>query len=235
MVSINAIRNRKSGFPAREWMLDSGAFTEIRQYGRYRDPPEIYAAQIRLWWGNGLLIAAVSQDYMCEPAMLAKTGLTPADHQRLTIERYDAIKAAVGPMVYILPVLQGYWPEEYVSHIRQYGNRLAENQWVGVGSVCKRNARVEDIEHVLVAIQRERPDLRLHGFGVKTTALESQIVRAAFWSADSMAWSYAARREGRDRNSHVEAAAFAERIGTQRVKAREYQGRLLFELQPDGR
>ena len=121
MVSINAIRNRKSDFPAREWMMDSGAFTEISRHGHYRESVEAYAKQIERWVSVGTLVAAVSQDYMCEPFILEKTGLSVVDHQRLTIERYDALKSLVRKSVYVLPVLQGFWPEEYVDCIRQMG------------------------------------------------------------------------------------------------------------------
>jgi hypothetical protein len=226
MVSVNRLRRRKSLFPAGEWLMDSGAFTELSEHGRYRHGPEEYAAEVRRWWKCGLLAAAVTQDYMCEPFILKKTGLTTAEHQRLTIERYDEIRHIVWPMVYIMPVLQGYWPEEYVAHIGQYGDRLKKGAWVGVGSVCKRNADVEEIEQVLMAVRRARPDLRLHGFGVKLTALESSVVRECLWSADSMAWSYSARKQGRDGNSWREAKRFAARIEGQKVKGRQFQARL---------
>ena len=77
-----------------------------------------------------------------------------------------------------------------------------------------------------MAIKRERPDLRLHGFGVKTTALASSVVRDCLYSADSMAWSYAARREGRDGNSHYEAARFLQKIESQDVQKRDFSFRL---------
>ncbi len=197
MVSINRLRDRKGPFAVGAWMLDSGAFTELSLYGHYRHDVDEYAAEIRRWQHCGTLVAAVSQDYMCEPFILAKTGLTVADHQRLTIERYDALYPRVSPRIGVLPVLQGYWPDEYLDHLRQYGDRLKEGQWVGVGSVCKRNADVEEIEQVLVTIHRARPDLRLHGFGLKLTALESSVVRDCLHSADSMAWSDAARKQAR--------------------------------------
>lgn len=199
---------------------------ELKMHSHFRASVADYAAQVIRWWRCGCLVAAVSQDYMCEPLILKKTGLTVADHQRLTIERYDALRGFVGPMVYVMPVLQGYWPEEYVAHLEQYWTRLRVGQWVGVGSVCKRNADVEEIEQVLMAIRRSRPDLKLHGFGVKLTALESSIVRECLWSADSMAWSYAARKQGRDRNSWKEASRFAEKIGHQKVASRHFQPRL---------
>lgn len=226
MININRLRGKKSGFPVGEWMMDSGAFMELLQHGRYRHSPEEYAREIIRWWSNGLLVAAVSQDYMCEPLILEKTGLSVPEHQRLTIERYDVIRPLAWPLVYVLPVLQGYEPEEYVSHIRQYGGRLGEGQWVGVGSVCKRNANVDEIEHVLMAIKDERPDLRLHEFGVKLTALASSVVRSCLYSADSMAWSYSARKQGRDGNNWREAERFVARIESQVVQERTYQRRL---------
>lgn len=218
MISIKRLTDRKSNFEVAEWMLDSGAFTELRDYGYYRQTPEHYAAQIVRWASCGRLVAACSQDFMCEKFIFAQrllhTGqrFTVADHQRLTIERYDTIRDAVGAAAYVLPVLQGYLPQHYADHIRQYGSRLAHEQWVGVGSVCKRNGSPREIAAVLRAIKRERSDLRLHGFGCKTTALQSQEVRALLHSADSMAWSYAARKQGRDANDWHEADDFQDGI-----------------------
>ena len=206
-VSVNRLRSRKSHFEVGDWIMDSGAFTEIAQYGGYRHPVSDYANEIRRWVGCGNLLAAVSQDYMCESHMMDKTGLTIADHQRLTIYRYDALVAEdVG--VYIMPVLQGYDPADYVSHINQYGDRLAFGAWVGVGSVCKRNGNPAAIEQVLRAILTERPDLKLHGFGLKSTALGSAYVYDNLHTADSMAWSFAARMQGRNGNSWQEAKSW---------------------------
>lgn len=206
-ISINRLRTRKSAFSVKEWIMDSGAFRELLDHGGYRFPVQEYADQIRRWKDNGELLAAVAQDYMCEPIMLAKTGLTVADHQRLTIERYDALLHC-DTGVYIMPVLQGYEADEYVQHIRQYGERLKQGAWVGVGSVCKRNADPRAILAVLIAIKTERPDLLLHGFGLKTIALANGIVRALLHTADSMAWSFSARKNGRNANDYREALRF---------------------------
>lgn len=225
-LSVKRLRGRRTLPGIREWIMDSGAFSELKDHGRFLLTPKEYATEIRRWWHWGYLAAAVSQDFMCEPFILAKTGLTTEEHQSRTIEHYDALRSLIWPLVYIMPVLQGYWPEEYVRHLGQYGNRLRAGQWVGVGSVCKRNARVEEIEQVIVAIKRVRPDLKLHGFGVKKTALASSIVRDSLHSADSMAWSYAARRKGRNANDWQEAQNFVNAIEGQRTKRRVFQGRL---------
>lgn len=214
-ISVSRLRRRKGPFrpPARAWAMDSAAFTEVDRHGGYRAPPADFAAEACSWTDRvpGCAFVA-SQDYMCEPFILAKTGLTVADHQRMTIERFDAIRAAWTSATPLLPVLQGFAESEYLSHIDQYGDRLLEGAWVGVGSVCKRQGAVAMVEDLLGAIKHRRPDLRLHGFGVKLTALKSQLIRDLLYSADSMAWSFSARKQGRDPNDWREAQAFVERV-----------------------
>ncbi|MFK0333879.1 hypothetical protein ACIQUB_22450 [Rhizobium sp. NPDC090275] len=190
-------------------LLDSGAFTELARHGFYRHSVDDYAADIRRLHGARIvnITAAVAQDYMCEPWMLAKTGLTIRDHQRLTIERYDALQACDIP-VPVMPVLQGVEPIDYVDHLYQYRDRIQPGMWVGVGSICKRQGDPRAIIAVLRAILSQRPDLRLHGFGVKKTSLVHPGVRERLFSADSMAWSFAARMRGRPPNDWREAAAF---------------------------
>jgi len=218
-ISINAVRGRRKPVDCPDILLDSGAFTELERHGRYRHGVEQYAAEVRRLHDEGVLkiTAAVAQDYMCEAWMLAKTGLTIPEHQRLTIERYDALLACDLPVT-IMPVLQGYAPQEYARHVRDYGGRLKPGMWVGVGSVCKRNADPMSVEEVLLAIHAERSDLRLHLFGLKITALRSKLVQDLTATADSMAWSYAARKSGRDANDWREAKAFADQIAAIRPR-----------------
>lgn len=217
-ISVNRLRRRTKPIGARAWIMDSGAFTEISQHGEYRHSVAEYAEQILRWADDPTLVAAVAQDYMCEPFIIQKTGLSVEEHQRLTIERYDELTAIVAGRVYIMPVLQGYAVQDYVRHLEMYGDRLAHGAYVGVGSVCKRNTEVGSVEAILSAIKAARPDLRLHGFGLKTTALNSPVVRVLLHSADSMAWSFAARRQGRNANDWREAMRFANGLSAQGVR-----------------
>lgn len=214
-ISINRLRGRRKAVECPDVLLDSGAFTELERQGRYRHGVDEYAAEVRrLHEGTIVQItAAVAQDYMCEAWMLAKTGLTIADHQRLTIERYDELLAC-GIPVPVLPVVQGYSPTDYARHVRDYGDRLTLGMWVGVGSVCKRQGDPRAIVAVLQAIHRERPDLKLHGFGVKRTSLLHPGVREMLYSADSMAWSFAARKQGRNANDWREARSFVSAVNS---------------------
>jgi len=224
MVSVNRLRGRVSDFDVAEWIMDSGAFTEVTKHGGYQRPPEEYAAQVDRWSRCGQLLAAATQDWMCEPFALESTGLSLDDHQRLTVERYDRIRQAVTRGTYVLPVLQGFQPGEYVEHVRAYGDRLPPGAWVGVGSVCKRNGSVGEIEAVLGAIKNERPDLRLHGFGLKLTAFTSAYARDCLYSADSMAWSYSARKQGRNGNDWREAEAYTRRVMRQPAQSDLFLG-----------
>jgi hypothetical protein len=218
-VSVNRLRNRKSDFIANDWIMDSGAFTEISTYGTYRYSYYEYVDQIERWRACGNMLAAVSQDWMCEPFIVGKTGLNVREHQLRTIHRYAQIRSATTQ--YIMPVLQGYIVEDYLSHIEQYGKLLRQGAWVGVGSICKRNTKIEAIEYILGAIKKLRPDLRLHGFGLKVTALRSAFVRSCLYSADSMAWSFHARKHGRDGNSLREALEFVGKIEQYDIKRQQ--------------
>jgi hypothetical protein len=55
------------------------------------------------WSRCGKLAAAVTQDMMCEPFILDKTGLSVERHQEITIQRYQKIVG--GTDAYIMPVI----------------------------------------------------------------------------------------------------------------------------------
>lgn len=214
MVSVNRLTKRFSTFAVKDWILDSGAFSRLTTRGEHM-PMGIYANHIWRFSRCGNLQAAVCQDFMCEPFVLKKTGLSIREHQRLTIERYSTLCVllqSVGCPTYVMPVLQGWEPNDYVRHLRTYD--LRARQWVGVGSVCKRNQTDPGaVLAILQAVKQERPDLRLHGFGLKKTYLKHAGINHMLHSADSMAWSYAARRDPHaSANDYREAQRFVSDI-----------------------
>lgn len=210
MISYARVRGRKKPIPSPRWMLDSGAFTEVARNGGFRDGPDVYAETINRLAEHDGMVAAVAQDWMCEPFVVRRTGLSVREHQQRTVERYDRLQRLTDH--YILPVIQGYMAEEYIQHIEDYGSLLTHGAWVGVGSVCKRSGAPSKIASVLAAIRSRRPDLRLHGFGVQLRALQDPTVRSQLATADSMAWSFNARHEGGDANSWQEAMRYVERV-----------------------
>src|SRR5215472_7655039 len=218
-ISVHRLARRRTDrpFAVKAWIMDSGAFSTLHTHGCYPEPVAAYAKQIRRWEQCGELVAVVAQDWMCEGFMLRKTGLSIADHQRLTIQRFDQLRE-FDIRAPVMPVLQSYSAEDYCRNLDAYGERLAEGAYVGVGSLCKRNGDPGQVETVLRAIGRQRPDLRLHGFGVKTWSLFEASVRDRLHSADSMAWSWHARMHGRSGSDWREAEAFVRRIETMPVQ-----------------
>jgi hypothetical protein len=210
-LSINRLRRRKGPFKVKRWIMDSGAFTEISTHGEYRHSVKEYAKEARCWEGLGKLELIVSQDYMCEAFILQKTGMTVRRHQRLTIDRYRALLDC-DLKTPIMPVLQGYTPDEYRKHLDMYGDLLTRGMRVGVGSVCKRNSKPEQVIEILSGLKADAPELRFHGFGLKYTALSDRRTHRLLYSSDSMAWSFAARYEGRDQNDWREAQAYVEKV-----------------------
>jgi hypothetical protein len=219
-IHINRLTARQKPLGCEEVLIDSQAFKTLELRGDYPHSPRAYAEQVHRVADAGLAgeIIAVSQDYMCEDYIFQQryklTGrrYTIADHQRLTIERYEAIRAVLRPNIYLMPVLQGYRPDEYVRHLDMYGDLLPRGAWVGVGSVCKRNADPGAIRDVLYAIKKARSDLRTHGFGLKRSAIAHPVVRSLLYSADSVAWSFAARKQGRNANDWREAERFGRQV-----------------------
>lgn len=174
------------------WALDSGGFTELSMHGRWTLPAADYArAVLRYRDEVGGLAWASPQDWMCEPVMLAKTGLTVAEHQRRTVASVLELRALGAP---VIPVLQGWSVGQYWDHIEDYdraGLDLRAEPVVGLGSVCRRQRMMPAA--ILVGSIAMSAGLRLHGFGFKATGLRA--VGHMLASSDSMAWSYHARRE----------------------------------------
>jgi hypothetical protein len=200
-VSVRTMRTARTGrlssrrlvWRARvRWALDSGGFKELDLHGRWTISPRQYAEEVaRLAAEVGQLAWAAPQDWMCEPFMLARTDRSVADHQAATVDNYCTLRQ-LAPALPFIPVVQGWRLRDYLACIDRYaanGVDLSAVPLVGLGSVCRRQAtgQIGAIAAELVAA-----GLRLHGFGVKQHGLARYADQLA--SADSLAWSYAARR-----------------------------------------
>lgn len=176
------------------WALDSGGFTELNLYGTWKTTAWEYIDEVRRYRDEvgGLDFAAV-QDWMCEPFMLKKTGLTVERHQRLTTWSFVTLKS-LAPEIPWMPVLQGWTRDDYLRHVEEYHRALpfplSGFRRVGLGSVCRRQGTQEAEE---IVRELSGMGLKLHAFGFKLNGLKR--THGLLASADSMSWSYAARRE----------------------------------------
>lgn len=173
------------------WALDSGGFTELSMFGRWKTTPKEYVADVkRLFAEVGRCDWAAPQDWMCEPVITKKTGRTVREHQKRTVANFLELRS-LAPSIPFAPVLQGWVVGDYEHCVELYdraGVDLRKQKIVGVGTVCRRQGTIE-AEEIMRRLQGH--GLKLHGFGFKTQGLlRAQDVMA---SADSLAWSYSAR------------------------------------------
>lgn len=173
------------------WALDSGGFTELSMYHGWQTSPQEYVDKVRRYMAEiGNMEWASPQDWMCEPPIVAATGLSVTEHQRRTVDNFLLLRS-LAPEAPFIPVLQGWERYDYLKHIGMYammGVDLTAEPRVGLGSVCRRQATDE-----ILAIVRTMHDegLKLHGYGVKIAGLKKYGQYLA--SSDSMAWSFGAR------------------------------------------
>jgi hypothetical protein len=174
------------------WALDSGGFTELNKFGRWQTSAAQYVAEVRRCRDEvgGMEWAAI-QDWMCEPFVLAKTGLSVAEHQCRTVASYGGL-LSLAPEIPWTPVLQGWEYGDYWQCLELYdraGHDLRRLPVVGLGSVCRRQdtGMAADLIRDLKAA-----GIRVHGFGFKFGG----VVKCAanLESADSLAWSFNARK-----------------------------------------
>lgn len=175
------------------WALDSGGFTELSTHGTWTVSAKKYVAFIRRYVNEvGKMEWAAPQDWMCEPWIINKTGLSVAEHQRRTVANYLELRNT-DPSLPVIPVLQGWALDDYDKHVDMYaaaGVHLSTLPVVGLGSVCRRQA-TNEIANIVGRLHAR--GIRLHGFGVKTSGIGSY--GALLTSADSMAWSFTARKQ----------------------------------------
>ena len=162
------------------------------------------------------------------------TGLTIQEHQRRTVDNFLELKS-LAPDLPFMPVLQGWNEGDYFHCLDLYdraGVNLRKEPRVGVGTVCRRQG-THAATRILSRLAAE--GLRLHGFGFKTQGLQESHDDLA--SADSLAWSFAARRKpplpGHDkpgdgrRTGHINCANCA-------TFALEWRADLIASLPPPG-
>lgn len=187
-------RNRRKVFPRAmvPWALDSGGFTELLLHGRWTLTPAEYLAEVRSFIGEiGAPDWVAPMDWMCEPWILEKTGLSVEQHQQRTVENLLELRA-LAPELRIVPVLQGFTEADYVRCVELYdraGVKLLDEPTVGIGTICRRQGTRE----AEVVVRRiASMGISLHAFGAKTTGLRAY--HDVLQSSDSLAWSFNARK-----------------------------------------
>ncbi|RSM61755.1 hypothetical protein DMB66_23940 [Actinoplanes sp. ATCC 53533] len=210
------------------WALDSGAYSQLLRNGGWADgpTPHQYAARVRRYAAEvGRLDWAATQDWLTDPALLARTGLPVRRHVELTVASYLEL-ASIDDTLPFIPILQGWLPGDYeacAALYERHGVNLRQAPMVGVGSVAHRQGTVEAAN--IIAAVRQLGISRIHTFGVKTLGLRR--FGDDIYSSDSLAWSFA----GRYRQAQP-GCAHRGRCGNCRRWALQWRRGLLAECDP---
>jgi hypothetical protein len=187
---LNRTRLPKTRFPRARapWALDSGAFTELYQHGRWRITDRQWAAEVRRYAEEiGHLTFVAGRDWLCAPPVLARTGRSIDHHLDATVASFLELRAELGPLV--IPTVQGWELGDYDRCVAKYeaaGIDLTREPLVGVGSLAGSHRELLDIAEICGWLG-ELGISRLHAWGVhsdKLTAVTHRVI-----SADSMFWS----------------------------------------------
>lgn len=193
MLSHRQLAKRVSRYPRAlgPWVLDSGAYSELALFGEWRTTTRQYVASVRRYEHEiDSLAWAAPMDWTCDPDSLTATQRTVRQHQRSTVDNFLRLEGE-GPFI---PVLQGWTRDDFMRHVEMYdraGVTLVGRPIVGLGSIA---SRADSPEVLHIADELRDLGLRLHGFGLKRRAISAAAAHV-FTSIDSLAWSYAARRQ----------------------------------------
>jgi len=167
--------------------IDSGGYSLMLETGEH-DSVNDYLDYVEAVDAN---IAAM-QDYPCEPGILNEYDRTVADHQAMTVDRARANLNEMrvrGLNTEPMAVLQGWEPDDYLNCIDMFREAGVLTDYIGIGTVCRRNAETE-IREIVNTVHNELPNRKLHAFGVKKSILKYPDMRDALDSVDSSAWYF---------------------------------------------
>ena len=192
LINFMTRTNNPPKYPYQNLFIDSGGFYSSMVTGRYTKSDKEYLQFIEKIMPEYFAL----RDYPCEPELLRKHGLTVKQNIQRTVDNH-IILLDILPKYCInsepIPVIQGWKKEDYLDCIDAFNEQGLISNYMAIGSVCRRTA-VRNIHDVIIAVRDNIPSwIKLHGFGVKLTALKDIAIWKALYSVDSGVWDYTAR------------------------------------------
>lgn len=183
MISFRTMQKRRTGLVFdREWFMDSGAFTLLRQFGKYPFSYGEYLRSVKKFKPTYF----ANMDWCCEPDIVKATKLSVLHHISHTVENgrqlidFDRDKFVM--------VLQGWTIRDYftcIDYVKDYG---LFTPVLGVGTMCCRKNPTE-VFNLLKNIKANIPDwCKLHCFGFSIDMLKFKEVYDLIDSIDTYAW-----------------------------------------------
>lgn len=184
MISFRTMSKRKSPIveDGKEWFMDSGAFTYLKQYGKY---PFSYGRYLRAVTDFKPTYFAC-MDWCCEETVLKSTGLNVIQHIGNTIE--SGRQLIDFNKNHFVMVLQGWNTRDYLTCIDYCKDYGLLTHVMGVGTICGRTDP-KQVSDILKAIKYELPDqTKIHCFGFSLNLLKYKELFDRIDSIDTFAW-----------------------------------------------
>jgi len=183
MISASFLRTRKSKLKIdKPWMMDSGVGGMFKVGTRPRITLEEYVKIIELQ--NPPIIW--TYDYPCEPTIRTRYGYTPTEAQNKTNQNTITLREKFN-LENVMSVVQGWSIDDYMTNLDTIKEEGLLTERLGIGSICRRG-RTKEIARIINAVHNNVPRwVKLHGFGVKTSVLNTEA-RFCLSTADSSAW-----------------------------------------------
>lgn len=191
------------------WMIDSGGApdTIIANQGHPGTIAEYldYVEQAPTKYGDDLGDVGIEyfalRDWPCEPVVREELGLTVEQLQHRTLvdhinmmNAYEDRNIDAEPMA----VLQGWGVRDYIEAIDAFKDHGLITDKIAIGTLCGRQ-NTQVIRTTSWRIARNLPSrCSIHGFGVKTPALQEPDALRIFGSVDTAAWEQSIRQATKD-------------------------------------
>lgn len=169
-----------------ELFIDSGGFQVTSSW----DLEYPYTVRELFDWAESVDADLVAlPDFACEPELHESS---VEKRIELTIEHHAEAMAVYEDGDYSftpVPVLQGYYADQYAYCVDRFKNEGLIQDYMAVGTVCKRDS-IDAIHEVMTTIQSELPDVGFHMFGMTLNAWKDRRMWGRFKSADTSAWNW---------------------------------------------
>jgi len=184
MVSVRTMLKRKSNIVSngKEWFMDSGAFTYLKQLGKFPYTYGEYLGAVAKF--NPSYFACM--DWCCEKTVRNRTKFTVDTHIDLTIE--NGIQLIDFDKNKFVMVVQGLEWNDYATCIEKIREQGLFTPVMGVGTICGRT-NPREVYDILQAIKFNSPDwVKLHCFGMSINLLKYKEIYQMVDSVDTFAW-----------------------------------------------
>lgn len=185
-----ATKNNKPWDGIENLFLDSGGAPDTMKAwgGEYPTSDEEYLDYVEKYEPEYFAL----RDYPCEKKLLREIDRTVEKNLEMTIDRHINLMDLLDDRDIKsepVSVIQGKDTSDYLKCIEMFEDHNLITPYIGIGTLCGRSAN-EVIKKVVKTVREQLPNKKIHGFGIKKSALKIGEIFRKLDSADSQAYEY---------------------------------------------